>query len=189
MRYITLLTALLLCLLGNAYAATFGNTDTTTNYSYFADNKAAWGKFVLTEAGTVTKLTGYVRATDGVYGKGLIYSHNAVSDCPDDLLGVSAVTDPAVTVGWVDFTFDTPVELDAGTYWLGYAGSGANFVYYEQSSISGARRWYDADFQTYASPETTLSGGSATADKEVCIYATYTPSGSATPRRRIIPVL
>jgi len=171
-----------------AFAETFGNLDTTTNYSYFTANKAAWGKFVLGEAGTVTKLTGYVRATSGVYGKGLIYSHNAGTDQPGTLLGVTPATAPGTSVGWVDFTFDTPVALEAGTYWLGFTGSGSNFVYYEQSSISGARRWYDSDFQTYASPETTLSGGSATADKEVCIYATYTPSGGETPtaRRRII---
>ena len=72
------------------------------------------GLFQLTTAGTVTKITAYIRGSG--YAKAAIYSENGG---PVSLVGgVTQQVSVPSSAGWVDFVYSSPVSLGAGYYWL-----------------------------------------------------------------------
>ena len=49
---------------------------------------------------------------------------------------------PAKAWGWVDFTFPTPVSVNAGTVWIGYiAGDPTNLTQMRYDAVTGDLKW------------------------------------------------
>ncbi len=73
------------------------------------------GYFQLTGAGSVSKLSAYIRGSG--YAKAAIYSDlNGQPNLP--VGGVTMQVSVPATAGWVDFVYATPVSLRSGYYWL-----------------------------------------------------------------------
>jgi hypothetical protein len=172
--------------------AYFGSQATT---SIYAGNPLAdvvcLGKFTLTEAGTVSKLTIYCDNQGSGYqacnAKGLIYAADGSGGRPSTLKAASGAVAVSANqaAGWVDFTLS--VALAAGDYWLGGMAdaSGTGWRMYGQTSGGYIYAASDTYSDGPADPcSTTLYGGSPHEGTSlVCVYATYTttPSGISIP--------
>ncbi len=126
--------------------------------------------FQLQEAGTVAKITAYIRG----YGtaKCAIYSDSYSQ--PNALIG-GTTREASVpgTAGWVDFVYDTPVSLQAGYYWLTLIyDSGCNWFY----NNGGVSAWKGVSY--YNEPASSF-GSHADRSDSISIYATYGSSGSS----------
>lgn len=151
---------------------TFGLT--TSAGSFNADtvaNDANLSKATLSEAGSVTKITAYLRGTGNV--KGLIYDDDGSGSAPGTLLGVTGAAAIANGSGeWLDLTFSSPVALTASTYYLAVVVDADIDVMSE--SLGGGRMLLQGD-NNYASPTNPFvySGGDFS-DFALSMYATYT---------------
>ena len=73
--------------------------------------------------------------------------------------------------GWIDLTFNAPINLNAGNYWIGFiAGANADIVrYYYEPLLRGERIASDE----YSDGPDNSFDQSSKANKEISIYATY----------------
>lgn len=155
--------------------ATFGYTTDGSSFDDLTDLVLVNG--VLSESGSVTKLTfrgNYV--TSAVNIKGLIYSDNG-SNYPDALLGTTNITSvSSATETWFDATFSTPINLSAGTYWLGFAAeAGRVSIAYDGSQASYDSYERSTTFSYYTTPPDPLPAGATLRDQRAySVYATYT---------------
>lgn len=143
-------------------------------------NKVVVSKHTLSEAGTVTKITQrLIIATGTPYVKGLIFADSSGS--PGELLGVTAASDCGVNwePRWIDMTFSSGIELEAGTYWIGLVidSNGANT--YHAPFSGGSEK--EATDNSYTSPTDWNATAYTEASYSFYVYATYTPAGGGTP--------
>jgi hypothetical protein len=159
--------------------AIFGNDSIVGSTNTILEADIKWGsKFALSEAGTVSKVTGYF-ATDqyaAVKVKACIY-HDTAGLATAALEDVSVEVSPSVSqaAAWVDFTFSSGVELTAGDYWLVYIvdNEGANFLpYYIADGV------HNSNADEYDNgPSDPFGAVDANGTAKICIYATYTAGG------------
>lgn len=161
--------------------ATFGYSTIGGSNIAVASSFIQGCKHTLTEAGTVSKLSVYLQGggTASQVHRGLLYADSAGS--PAGLLASSAEVNVAAgaTAGFVDFTLTNPPSLSAGNYWLclwsGTASSGSK-VYYD--TVTNALDFVAAAYSTAGAPPDPF-GTPTAASRQMSIFATYTPSGSA----------
>jgi hypothetical protein len=153
---------------------TFGKTAIGASWVNVAVNFKQASAYVLPVSGTVTKLSIYMDGNGSGVGdqllKAVIYSD--VAGVPTALLGTSVevtITDGQAP-GWVDFTFSVPIDLLAGTYWLGLiAGDVSVTARYAYDTVTGALR-YNGD--TYVGGATNPFGATSTDVRQISVYAT-----------------
>ncbi|TMK94447.1 MAG: PKD domain-containing protein, partial [Actinobacteria bacterium] len=135
-------------------------------------------------ASNVTKLTGYVSGLGATSGsqkiKAVLYADNG-SGHPGALLGVS--NEVTITAGaawnWVDFTFASPVAVQAGTVWMGYIASSTSDLTQLRYDPSANELNFNVNSGGYAAGPTNPFGTPTLSNKHYSIYATYTTSGKA----------
>lgn len=167
--------------------ATFGQTSVSASSGSDLHTLITIGKYTLSEAGDVSKLSLYFNNQYSGHKacnmKGIIYAADGASGAPNTRKAVS----PAVAIadnkaaGWVDFEFSSAVSLGAGDYWLGAVGDAdaVGITAYHGGSSGGSLYLVVG---TYSSPEATCpSPPMATGTEKLCVYATYTASGSKMP--------
>lgn len=169
----------------------FGNqTEESTKLLIGSDQQSWAGKFTLTEAGNVSKITAYLYTVEADKGKALIYDDDGASGEPGTLLGTTAETASITTKAWYDFTFASPVSLAAGDYYLAlmtYEDEDGFYVY--ANSAGGTSRYTTANF--YGTPVSPWpAAGDVHTTNKMAIYATYTPSAppATTKRPQVITI-
>lgn len=169
--------------------ATFGNTNTGTNYDQYFVNEKCASPFVLSESNAeVSKLTLYFHNQVAGYkacnGRACIYTDSSGS--PGSLVtngqGDSIAIAANQALGWVDFTFTTKPVLAAGTYWLGVHFD-ANADGVETKAIATTWKWKTAS-DTYSDGTASTWGSDVRSytDEELCCYATYAIASSVPDR-------
>jgi hypothetical protein len=162
--------------------ATFGKTTVGSNTwdMYVADGVKCGCKFTLSESASVSKISVYAKSTflgNRHYGYAAIYSDSA--GAPNALLGSTNENDFTSTPAWVDFTFDPPLTLSPGIYWLTFLAADAGphpydspwFMSYYDAGTPNQTAWR---YDTYPFDDPFGAPGGY-ADYEMSIYATYTP--------------
>lgn len=152
---------------------TFGNATTGTENLSTQANRKEVSKFVMTEYGQVTKLTGYLKG-DGAASmsmRGVIYTDSAGD--PDAFLGSTAEVTIALgdeVYAWRDFSFAVPVALEPGTYWIGYHTDAGRYTH-KDTGVSGDGFYNATD--TYGDGSAATFGAGTATDFILSIYATY----------------
>ena len=157
--------------------ATFGKTTIGASSDAYAANRKRVSLYTLSGAGSVSKLSIYLQPS-GVSGQqtleGVVYANSA--GAPGALLGTTSQlafhgTNPA---GWYALTFNTPLKLASGSYWIGViTGATSDVAGFRYDSVSKSRVY---NTNTYTSGPSNPFGGSLTTDGEqTSLYATYTP--------------
>ena len=160
-----------------AAGSTFGTTNPGSSIDTAAAGLKEVSKYTAPVAGNVTKLTGYISGLGKTTGsqpvRAVIYAD--AGGTPGVLLGVSnQVTIAAGRAwGWVDFTFASPIGIQAGTVWMGYiAGSTGNLTQLRYDSATGDLR-YNQNGGGYAAGASNPFGSASTANIHYSLYATY----------------
>lgn len=160
--------------------ATFGNTATGANTDYaFANDAIILGKYTLSVAGIVSKLTSYLSGSEN-YAKGVVFDDNGASGKPGTLIAVTPGVALPSSVAWTDFVFASGVSLAAGEWWIGVVakyGVGALC----SSATSGGAAGYETG--SYDSPA-DLTSWQGESTYMQCTYATYTTASGL-----LIPLL
>ena len=169
--------------------STFGNTSTSgisalsPLYDSGMGSFNVRGKFALTEAGDVSKVSAYIdnqgdghQACDIRVG---IYDDDGSEGLAATLMDSAtlAVSDNQAA-GWVDIEFSSAVSLTAGNWWLAIQGSASadGCMMYGQAGSGLLHVSIDAWADGMDSPPATPFFGDA---YNLCIYATYTTGGGA----------
>lgn len=157
--------------------ATFGNTSIAgTTVGQFYGSYIYSCPFTLTEDGTVTDIYfyGYCEASSPANQVYLGIYDNASPFALQCNVGPVVIGEGVGNVGW--FHGAVNKALVAGTYHLGVCGNGSyNFdMYY----IAGATRSFEACADYSSWPATIAAWDGGAADRNFCIYATYTAGGS-----------
>ena len=152
---------------------TFGYTSIGASSEWgFAADHVLGGMFTLTEAGDITKISGYIEPrNNGMYGKAAIYS--VVGGAPSALLAQSnpVALQNNTTWAWVDF----PLTYSA------IAGDYALIIFVDE----GFAIRYDAgangifDLVTYPNFNNPFGAYTTLTGQKQSVYATYTPVGAA----------
>ena len=125
-------------------------------------------KFSATEAGTVTKISAYIRALSGTANvRVAIYSDN--SGVPGTLLAQSGAVSVGTTASWVNFTLSCNVSASA-SYWLILQWDSSITIYF----ASGATSQFAYTPQSYASGFPNSWTRASYTNWKQSIYATYT---------------
>ena len=126
------------------------------------------GRFQLTAAGNVTKISAYVAGYgSGGFARAAIYSDlNGLPNMP--LGGATVQVSLSASAGWVDFVYAAPVHLTAGYYWLSLIDSAGCNWYYGAGGVS-VWKWI-----SYSGEPTAPFGASTNRTDLISIYATYT---------------
>jgi PKD repeat protein len=161
--------------------STFGTTTPGTLNDEAGTNYKEVSKFSAPAAGSVVKVTGYVSGGGAASGsqkvRAILYADSGGN--PGTLLGVSneVTITGGQAAGWVDFTFSTPVSIQAGTIWMGYiADVPNNLTLLRYSTVTNDLR-YNVDGGGYADGPSNPFGASTTLSFHYSMYATYVPSG------------
>ena len=168
---------------GSGGTLTFGATTPGTGVDRAGANNKNVSKFTAPEAGSVLKVTGYVSGMGGGAGsqvaRAVLYADAGGN--PGALLGASdEVSVPAGKAwGWVDFTFPSPVAIQAGTIWMGYLnGDQTNVIQRAYSSVTNDLR-YNANAGGYAAgPSDPFGSAISGLNYHLSIYATYLAGGT-----------
>ena len=161
---------------------TFGTTTIGASIDTASANYKEVSKYTAV-ASNVTKLTGYISGLGPNTGtqkiKAVIYADNAGN--PGALLGVS--NEVTVTAGqawaWKDFTFATPVSVQAGTIWMGYIAGAANDLTQLRYDSSPSELHFNLNSGGYAAGPTNPFGTPSLSNKHYSLYATYTTAAQA----------
>ena len=143
----------------------------------------ASGPYTVPAAGTVGKLTGYVRGGDLASKlRAVVYADD--NGAPGALVAASkeVVVAAGAAPAWVDFPFASAVSLGQGKYWLGYwSADGQAREYYD--SVDGSERFVPAAYSstgsapaTYGSSRSSMSAYSLYASVNVVQASDPTPS-------------
>ena len=156
-------------------ALTFGTTTPGPSSDTADANYKLASKFTAPQAGNVVKVTGYVsglaKSSGSQVVRAIFYANNA--GAPGALLGVSNEVTIAARRpwGWVDFTFQSPVAIPAGTVWIGYISGSTNKV--AQFRYSQINNDSQTNVNTYASGPSNPFGSASSGARHYSIYATY----------------
>lgn len=168
--------------------ATFGKTTQSSGSSYAWNDAKVCGKYTLSESGSVSKLTVDISNTETSHSachlRAVIYDDSGGD--PNALKGTGdaiAIADN-IAKQWVDLTFASPVVLDAGTYWIGFIGSGSagdtaiGISFWFTSAGTSVEDWND---DTYADGASDPWGAAhnKTAARDFDVYGTYTTGAFA----------
>jgi PKD repeat protein len=183
---------------------TFGVTTPGTGVAKAGANNKLVSKFSAPEAGSAVKVTAYVSGLGGGAGsqvtRAVVYADSGGN--PGALLGVSdEVSTPAGRAwGWVDYTFPSPVPIQAGTIWIGFLnGDQTNVIQRAYSSVTNDLR-YNADSGGYADgPSNPFGSAISGLDYHLSLNVTYLRAGagsnsppsaaaSATPTSGVAPL-
>jgi subtilisin family serine protease len=158
---------------------TFGVTSVGTTVDKMIGDRKRANHFQLSVAAGVSKLTIWLEPTTAVGQqvlKGVVYADQG--GMPGALLGTSNEftfhsTDSA---GWYDLVFSTPIQLPAGTYWLGViSGATNNVAGFRYVGVAGARA---LNTDTYSDGPSDPFGSATLDSEQVSIYGTYSPTPS-----------
>ncbi|HKP18843.1 MAG TPA: hypothetical protein VJT84_10200, partial [Gaiellaceae bacterium] len=111
---------------------TFGTVTPGGSYGCPAQNRKYGNKYTLTETGSVTKITAYMKGNGGTPGtqifRTMIYAADGAGGAPGTLLATSATAtvDSAAAPGEVDFPISPAVSLPAGDYWIAQQSGGTS---------------------------------------------------------------
>jgi hypothetical protein len=159
---------------GSSYVALTGYTNLASS------------KYTLSEAASVSSVT--ISAQHTPVGSSLtkmgIYDDDGGSGEPSSLLGTSA----AVTVGTTKtyYSGNLSLSLSVGDFYLAVTNQSGIRLYYDSSGDSREKSDPEGDYYTTLPNPFPSSPTSGT--KKICIYATYTASGGATPAQWIINI-
>ena len=171
---------------GEAYFFEIPVGGTLGRTSVGASTNQGWGDFIdlsgpyaLASAGSVTKLSGYLRgggASEQI--RTVIYADDGTGN-PGALIAVSTPTTIAAgqPAGWVDFSFTNTPILTAGSYWLGYWYSTRSALQY-YTTATGGGRYRAAAYTPTSDPPASYGGGSAQ-NVSFSLYATLEADGVA----------
>jgi glucose/arabinose dehydrogenase len=164
-------------------SGTFGTTTIGSSVDTASINLKEVSKYTAV-ASNVTKLTGYVSGLGATSGtqkiKAIIYADNG-SGHPGARLGVSneVVMNAGTAWNWVDFTFPSPVAVQAGTIWMGYIASGTGDLTQLRYDPSPSELNFNVNAGGYAAGPTNPFGTPSLSNKHYSLYATYTTSAAA----------
>lgn len=161
--------------------------NSTAPEPYKNTERAPASKFNLGENGSVTKLTIYLgEAEDTADVKGAIFNDDGGSPSkPNSKAGETSASSYGST-GWKDLTFSSPLDLNAGDYWLTAIGNNADLTN-DPAQLRISHDTGDANQGVYdAFTETELPNFAFNDPFEVddqstykfSIYATYTSGAS-----------
>jgi PKD repeat protein len=160
---------------GGGGTATFGTTTPGTGIDTATGNYKEVSKFTAPQAGSVTKVTGYISGLGKTSGsqkiRAVLYADSGGN--PGAWLGTSneVTINARKAWGWVDFTFPSAVAIQPGTIWIGYfAGTTSDLIQLRYSTVTGDLRW---NFNTYTSSASNPFGSATTTNFHYSIYATY----------------
>jgi DNA-binding beta-propeller fold protein YncE len=161
---------------------TFGKTNVGGSVDSFRADRKRVSRYSLPVAGAVGKLSVYLAPT-GTAGqqalRGVVYADSGGS--PGALLGASGerVYHSTEAAGWYDLTFSTPLNLAAGSYWIGViTGASSGVAGFRWDSVTGSRHY---NTNTYTSGPSNPFGPATTDSEQMSIYATYTSASDTTP--------
>ena len=155
---------------------TFGKTTVGSLSDAFAANRKRVSLYTMPTSGSVVALNIYLQP-GGASGQqaieGIVYANS--SGKPGALLGKSSQLTFRSTnsPGWYSLSFATPLNLAAGSYWIGViTGASSDVAGFRYESVSSGR---DYDTNTYTSGPTNPFGSITTDREQASVYATYTP--------------
>ena len=131
------------------------------------------GPYTVSAAVSVSQLNGYIAGSSAASRiRGVIYTDN--SGQPGTLVAVTSEVSVAANraAGWLVLPLASPVQLAAGSYWLGYwYADGNSRLYY--LNVAGAERYKAAAYSATGNPPTSF-GTSSTAASSYSLTATST---------------
>jgi PKD repeat protein len=158
-------------------SSTFGTTQPGALTDLASANYKEVAKYTAPLAGNVTKVTGYISGLGSTSGsqpvRAVIYADSGGN--PGALLGVSTQVTIAAGKpwGWVNFTFTSPVTVQAGTIWMGYiAGTKHDLTQLRYEQIANDTR-YNLNAGGYSAGATNPFGSATTTNKHYSMYGTY----------------
>jgi endonuclease/exonuclease/phosphatase family metal-dependent hydrolase len=153
---------------------TFGKTGIGTTFNNFpaGDNKSA-SMFTLPENGLVSKITVYFKGThlnhEGGPARAVIYRLDGSVATASRVGTTNEVVVPDNQDGWLDFTFSSPVSLQAGSYYLGIIAANKLIG----AMDTGGTNHYNAN--AYGLGPSNPFGAASSSTWQKSIYATYQP--------------
>ncbi|HST14863.1 MAG TPA: S8 family peptidase [Gaiellaceae bacterium] len=155
-------------------SGTFGTTSIGPSSDQILAARKRVNRYQLPVAGAVSKLTVYLQPT-GTSGsqtfKGVIYADN--NGAPGALLGTTTEISfqSAQQAGWYDLVFQTPVNLVAGSYWIGLFSGATSYVAAFRYQTQSNSRVYNAD--SYGDGPANPFGTPNFDSELMSVYATY----------------
>jgi hypothetical protein len=154
--------------------ATFGKTGIGALASSYVANRKSVSRYELPRAGSVVKLSLYLeprRRSGQQLLSGVIYAD--AGGAPGPWLGTSTqlAFKNANATGWYDLPFSAPVNLAAGSYWIGVITGTTSKVAgyrYDRAARSG-----DYNSNAFASGPSDPFGAAKRDSLEPSLYATY----------------
>ena len=131
------------------------------------------GPYAVSGAVSVSQLNGYMAGSSAVSRiRGVVYTNSGGQ--PGTLVAVTSEVSVAANraAGWVTLPLASPVQLAAGSYWLGYWYADGNSRHY-YLNLAGAERYKAAAYSTTANPPTSF-GTASSASSSYSLTATYT---------------
>jgi len=157
------------------FASTIGYTGTSGDFVNLTSSKSEVSNIYMTETGTVSKLTAYVKSSTSSTLKGLIYTITV--DTPTIIHSVTQSAATTATAAWVDLTFSPAVVLNANTtYFIGVI-SGLDTLVFYMKALAGFNGYRAVTGNDYTSPVSPYPTSSIDPDYVGCIYGTYTAGG------------
>jgi RHS repeat-associated protein len=166
-------------LVDEARADTFGKTTVgaTADNGMFANYKIVH-KATLSVPGSVTKLSLYaipgINSPSAQSLKAVVYADSEGS--PGKLLATGSEVTYKGNVngsGWFELPLASPLELNPGTYWIGFIdGNETEGMGYKYDESSNSRAY---NTNTFSSGPTNPFGTATKDSEQASIYATYTP--------------
>jgi hypothetical protein len=157
--------------------STFGKTNVGASADVFAANRKRVSEYSLPVAGAVSKLSVYLApaTTSGQQVlEGILYANAAGT--PGGLLGTTAPLTFSSTnaAGWYDLSFPAPLNLPAGSYWIGViTGETSKVAGFRYDPVASTR---DYNTNTYTAGPSNPFGAVTTDSEQTSLYATYTPA-------------
>jgi glucose/arabinose dehydrogenase len=162
---------------------TFGTTTIGSSIDTASINLKEVSRYTAV-ASNVTKLTGYISGLGATSGsqkiKAILYADNG-SGHPGARLGVSneVTVNAGQAFNWVDFTFPSPVAVQAGTIWMGYIASSTSDLTQLRYDNSPSELNFNVNSGGYAAGPTNPFGTPTLSNKHYSLYATYTTGALA----------
>ncbi len=136
-------------------------------------NRKRVNRFVQLEEQVFDRMLVYVRNTGADAGsqslRGVIYTATPTTLEPDALVAVSddVTIDAGKTESWVTLTFDSPVTLKPGEYWIGFHSGATQSMLYRIDTVTDAGR---INTDNFADGTTATFGTTESLDLVMSIY-------------------
>jgi thermitase len=160
-----------------ALPACFGKMTVGANSESFKADRKRVNRYPLPEAATVSGLSVYLKPTSTAGSqtlKGVVYADS--NGAPGALLASTneLVFNSTDVKGWYDLTLPAPVTLQPGDYWIGlFAGGTSGVAGIRWDSVAASRI---SNSNTYTSGPRNPFGSGTTDDRQMSLYAVFTPA-------------